>query len=101
MLQCSSLDEVRENIDHLDREIVRLLCERAHFVYQAARFKGKKSEVVVPERIEAIIAKVRHNTLEDGSDPDLMERIYRAMIDAFIWHETKVWKEIHADMDLK
>ncbi|MBF0094963.1 MAG: chorismate mutase [Alphaproteobacteria bacterium] len=98
--RCKNLDEVREHIDHLDREIVRLLCRRTHFVHQAARFKEKKSEVVVPERIEAIIAKVRHNALEDGTDPELMEKIYRAMIDAFIWHETRVWKEIHAGKDV-
>ena len=36
---CTTLEEVRENIDRLDQHIVTLLAERGHFVSQAARFK--------------------------------------------------------------
>lgn len=95
MRDCSSLDEVRREIDRLDRQLVALLAERAEYVRQAAGFKTDRHDVVVPERIEAIVLKVRHDALEEGTDPDLVEKIFRAMIDAFIIHEVKTWREMH------
>ncbi|MEO5372799.1 MAG: chorismate mutase [Alphaproteobacteria bacterium] len=95
MTMCGSLDEVRRNIDRLDREIVVLLAERSQYVRQAARFKPTRSDIVVPARIEEIVTRVRHVANELGADPELMEKIYRAMIDAFIWHEARAWADLH------
>ncbi len=95
MTECKSLAEVRDNIDRLDRRIVPLLAERAGYVEQAAGFKELKSQVVDTDRIEAIISKVRHLANEHETSPDLVEHIYRAMIDAFIMHESQVWKSLH------
>jgi|AGTN01.2.fsa_nt_gi Chorismate mutase len=97
MPECKNLQEVRENIDRLDRRLVPLLAERAAYVTQAARFKATKAAVIDPERIEQIILKVRHMAIEEGMDPDLVEHIYRSMIDAFIIHEAKVYKKLHPE----
>lgn len=96
MPECKDLAEVRENIDRLDRLLVPLLAERATYVEQAARFKATKAAVVDTPRIEQIILKVRHLAIEEGMDPDLVEHIYRSMIDAFIIHEAKVYTKLHA-----
>lgn len=95
--QCSTLAEVRENIDRLDRRIIPLLAERAGYVAQAGALKQQKSQVVDHERIEAIISKVRHQAIEEGMDPDLAENIYRAMINAYIMYETHIWKDLHPE----
>lgn len=95
MAQCKDLAEVREHIDRLDRQLVPLLAERATYVEQAAGFKANKAAVVDTPRIEAIILKVRHLANEEGMDPDLVEHIYRSMIDAFILHEAKVYMKLH------
>lgn len=97
MPECKDLAEVRENIDRLDRRIVPLLAERAGYVEQAARFKATKAAVVDPARIEQIILRVRHMAVEEGMDADLVEHIYRSMIDAFIVHEAKVYKTLHPE----
>jgi isochorismate pyruvate lyase len=94
-MKCESLEQVRENIDRLDRQIVPLLAERAAYVEQAARFKDTKAKVVDNDRIEAIILKVRHLAVEEGASPDLIENIYRAMINAFIIHESQEWVKVH------
>jgi isochorismate pyruvate lyase len=88
---CASLAEVRDNIDRLDRLIVPLLAERAGYVAQAGRLKDSRDKVVDVPRIEQIIAKVRALAGDEGMDSDLAERIYRAMIDAYIAYETGVW----------
>lgn len=95
MTECHSLADVRENIDRLDRQILPLLAERATYVEQAARFKERKNQVVDAERIEQIVLKVRHMANEFGMSPELAENIYRAMIDAYIIHESQVWKHLH------
>ncbi|HEX3021825.1 MAG TPA: chorismate mutase [Lachnospiraceae bacterium] len=38
-MQCNSLEEVRENIDQIDRQIIHLLAQRGGLVNQASRFK--------------------------------------------------------------
>lgn len=96
MTHCHNLDEVRANIDRLDAQIVALLSERQGFVAQAAGFKPTRAAVVVPERIEAIIEKVRALAVPHGGNPELMETIYRHMIDAYIAFEDKRWAEMHS-----
>jgi isochorismate pyruvate lyase len=95
MTDCNSLAEVREHINLLDARIVPLLAERAGYVRQAARFKQTKNAVVDTARIEQIALRVRHLANEEGVDPDLMEHIYRSMIDAYIVFEAKEWTSLH------
>jgi len=90
MTECASLDEVRAEIDRLDREIVRLMAERGTFVRQAARFKSSAADVPAPKRVEAVIAKVRALAGESGLEPEIAEATYRAMIGAFIDFERRV-----------
>lgn len=35
-MQCNSLEEVRENIDRIDNEIIKLIAERGTYVVQAS-----------------------------------------------------------------
>ncbi|MGE5503358.1 MAG: chorismate mutase [Actinomycetota bacterium] len=95
MTECNSLAEVRSHIDRLDSRIVPLLAERAGYVAQAARFKETKAKVVDVERIEEIVRRVRHLAVENAAQPDLIEHIYRAMMDAYIVFESQVWKDVH------
>lgn len=85
--EVSSLEEVRENIDRIDRQIVKLLAERQHFVKQAAHFKKSTDDVKAPSRVEAVISKVRNLASESDLDPNIAETIYRTMIDCFINNE--------------
>lgn len=39
IVDCGSLEEVREHIDAIDRQIVELLAERGGYVRQVMRFK--------------------------------------------------------------
>lgn len=96
-MECRSLGEVREHIDAIDRRIVEALADRCRYVEQAARFKPTKHDVMATERTEEIVLKVRHAALEEATDPDLVEKVYRAMIDAFTLHEAKVWRDLHPE----
>ena len=95
MTVCSSLNDVRRHIDRLDHDMVALIVERSHYVREAARFKKTRAEIVVPGRIEDIVTKVRHQADALGGDPELVERIFRTMIDVYIVHEAKAWVALH------
>lgn len=90
----SSLDEIRANIDKIDKEIVGLLCERGEFVKQAARFKTNASNIKDSQRLEQIVEKVTSYAKERGFDPFTIESIYRNMIDAFIQLEIKSYEHL-------
>lgn len=81
---CNFLEEVRAEIDQLDRQIVALLAERGAYVKQAARFKKTTDDVKAPARVEQVIAKVRALADELGANPNVTEQVYRAMIAAFV-----------------
>ncbi|MFT8322725.1 MAG: chorismate mutase [Bacillus sp. (in: firmicutes)] len=82
-----SLNEVREQIDLLDSQIVSLLKERSVFVAEAARFKKDRDEVKAPERVEAVIKKVRLLAEQNNVSQSLVEQVYRTMITCFIQEE--------------
>ncbi|MFO2464659.1 chorismate mutase [Pseudomonas sp. 15FMM2] len=84
---CTTLEQVRKNIDRLDHQIVALLAERGGFVSQAARFKKDSDSVKAPQRVEQVIDKVRDLSQSLGANPDVTEQVYRAMIAAFIQQE--------------
>ena len=94
---CTSIEDVRSNIDRIDRQIVALLAERGIFVKQAARFKKTTDDVKAPQRVEQVIAKVMALSQELGANPSVTEQVYRAMISGFISAELTE----HAALNIK
>ncbi|MBU2791522.1 chorismate mutase [Acidithiobacillus caldus] len=82
--ECNSIEEVRSNIDRIDRQIVTLLAQRGAYVKQAARFKKTAADVKAPQRVEQVISKVMALSIELGANPTVTEQVYRAMIAAFV-----------------
>ena len=62
---------------------------RQFYVDQSVRFKRTVQDVQSPERVEQVISKVRAQAVELGTDPDLVEHLYREMIQRFIQRELK------------
>lgn len=95
LMECETLDDVRVHIDRLDDIIAPLLCERAHYVHQAAKFKASPEAVIIPERIDAVAHHARAIAEKLGANPDLLEDLYRGMVDAYIRDEQRRWHEIN------
>ena len=88
--KCETIDEVRIEIDRLDKELVELLAERTGYVDQAVLFKKNPDEAVVEWRIEQVVKNVRKMAEDEGMDPDIAEAVWRTMIDQFIEHEREI-----------
>jgi isochorismate pyruvate lyase len=92
--KCTSLEEVRAEIDSLDEEIVRLIGRRAHYVKAAARFKTSEAHVAAPDRQKAMLAVRREWAGREGLDPALIEDLYRRLVAWFIDRELEHWRDL-------
>jgi isochorismate pyruvate lyase len=84
---CTTLADVRRRVDALDDLLVPLLVERGGYMTQAARIKNDPALVRDEPRIEAIVARVRARATAEGGQPDVIEAIYRSMMEAYIAYE--------------
>jgi len=94
-VKCKSLQEVRDNIDRLDEVIVGLLAERIDCVLQAAQFKETRGDVRIPVQIEFIVDRVREFATREGMDGDMVESIYRHIMEESIAREELRWDKIN------
>jgi isochorismate pyruvate lyase len=93
---CKSLSEVRENIDRIDRDLVRLMAERQKYVAEAGRFKANPAAVSAPARVEQVIEKVKALAHDQGLAESVAEKTFRAMIAGFEDYERDVWTKKNA-----
>lgn len=84
MNNCRDLNEVRENIDRIDNQIVKLIAERSYYVKQAANFKKETEDVKAPKRVEMVIEKVCKLAENNNVNPNIVEGVYRNMIKSFV-----------------
>jgi isochorismate pyruvate lyase len=90
---CEYLEDVREAIDALDREIVYLIGRRARYVEVAAHFKTDEESVRAPERQRTMLETRRRWAEENELDPDVIEDLYRTLLYYFINREMQERRE--------
>ena len=84
---CTTMADVRHHIDALDEVLVPLLVERSGYMTQAARIKQQSAQVRDEARIENIVEHVRALAQVHGGPPEVIEAIYRSMMEAYIAFE--------------
>ncbi len=88
---CKNIEDIRRAIDKLDEEIIALLGIRFQYVKEIVKFKEKDEEsIIANERREAVIRSRRELAVENGLDPDVIEELYRNLINHFITEELKL-----------
>ena len=95
MKKCNTLEELRSEIDTLDTELVELISQRTHLIRQAAAFKNSVDEVKAEERINFILARVRHKAISLGVNPNMISELFVTMIDEMV--ETEISEYRNAD----
>ncbi|MCC7320276.1 MAG: chorismate mutase [Rubellimicrobium sp.] len=85
---CRDMTELRAEIDRLDAELVRLLAERAAYIDRAAQIKaGVDLPARITPRVEEVVTNVRRHAMTHGLPPDLVEKLWRRLIDWSIARE--------------
>ena len=96
---CHSMEDVRRNIDALDDILVPLLVTRGGYMTQAARIKLDENQVRDEERIESIVARVCEQAAREGGEPEVIEAIYRSMMEAYIAYEHREFARLRSSAD--
>lgn len=95
--ECSNIEDVRAAIDAIDHEVVKALGLRSQYVKAITRFKKTKEDVQAPVRQAVVINQRRAWAAEEGLDPDVVEGIYRLLIDHFVSEELKALRLVETD----
>jgi len=89
---CAGMEQIRAQVNKVDREIVRLLGERLGYVRAAVAFKPDEDSIRNPDHWDAFFAARRKWAEEEGYDPAVIEAMYRALYD----YTVKVQLALHA-----
>lgn len=92
---CTTMEEVREEVDRLDRILVQLIAERQTYMDAAARIKPRADHVRVPWRIEDVVTKVLAEAEKHGLSKRIAEPVWREMIERCIEYEHEIWALEH------
>ena len=91
---CNNMDELRHQIDKLDVKIIELLANRSEFIDRATKLKKSNGMPArIPERIESVVSNARNAAEELDLDADLVEKIWRILINWSIQREAEIIRE--------
>lgn len=86
--ECRTMAELRTEIDRVDAALVALFGERAAYIDRAAELKtGLELPARIEARVEEVVANVRRHAGRHGLPPDLVERLWRKLIEWSIARE--------------
>jgi isochorismate pyruvate lyase len=89
--QLKTMIDLRAEIDATDRALVKLLAYRAGLIDRAIELKpGEGLPARIETRIEEVVGRVRDSALAEGLDPELIETLWRQLIDWSIAREEQV-----------
>jgi isochorismate pyruvate lyase len=90
---CQNIEEIRTEIDRIDREIIALIGQRFNYVKTAAKFKTNTTDVKAPERFKSMLEQRRIWAEAENLNPDVIENIYRDLVSYFINEELDSWNK--------
>jgi isochorismate pyruvate lyase len=90
MTNMNPLNELRHEIDALDRALIDLLAQRQKLVERV--LVVKKAEHLpgrIPARVNTVIDNACQRATEIGMNPDLARTVWSAMVEWFVQHEER------------
>ena len=88
--ECISKDEIRHQIDIIDKEIIALFAKRFQYVSEIVKFKSNAQSVVAQDRKDHVIKQRGEWAETHGLDKDTFEQIYRFLVDHNIGKELEI-----------
>jgi len=82
--QCSSMAELRSEIDRLDRSLVRLLSQRQRYIERAAEIKSQASDIRDEGRVQEVLAKVEAEAGRCNLDAGLARAVWQTLVERSI-----------------
>ena len=92
--ECTTMADIRVEIDRLDRALMTLFAERWGYIERATEIKRPLNlKADIPARVAEVKENARRNAAELGLDPDFYERFWGQLVERAIAHERKLLGE--------
>ncbi len=88
--ECTTIEEVRSEIDRIDRTLIEIIAQRRDYVHAVMQFKRNETDVHAHDRQRQVASTRRSWAEEEGLSPDMIEGLFRAMVDHFIAEELAI-----------
>ena len=90
--ECTNIQEIRTEIDEIDRQVIASFAKRFVYVKAASKFKTDATSVKAKERFAAMLKEIRIWAQEEGLNPDVIEKLYQDLVTYFIEEELNHWQ---------
>ena len=90
---CKNIQEIRAEIDRIDKEIIGILAERFEYVKEAAKFKSDIDAVLASNRHEDMAKQRMELSKSLNVDPDMIENVYKVLLDYYKQKQLEIWNE--------
>ena len=87
------LDLIRNRLDKLDTELLKLIKKRSNLVNEVLKVKVYKNQIIDQKRINFILKLIRKKSIQMKIDPKITNRIWKNMIWSFIDYENRNFKK--------
>jgi len=94
--ECVRKEEVRDEIDRIDRTIMELFALRFEYVKAIVQFKHDHHAIVAQDRKDHVIDKRAEWARELGLDPQPFADMYRLLIDSNIQKELALLNQLNS-----
>ena len=91
-VECQNIEEIRRQIDEIDHAVISLIGKRFSFIQQIVKYKHKTDEVWAKDRYVAVINERREFAARHNLNPDLIEDLYRILMDYSIKEQLELLK---------
>ncbi len=89
---CNSIDEIRNEIDKLDKQIIQLFSKRHEFVREIVHYKTDEESVVAQSRKDKVINERASLAGDLGLDREIFKQIYTLLVESNINKELELLK---------
>ncbi len=88
---CQNISEIRQAIDEIDKAVIDALGNRFDYVKAASKFKTNVDSVKAADRFATMLNQRRNWAEAAGLNPDVIETMYRDLVNYFIREELQHW----------
>lgn len=91
---CETMKDVREGVDHVDRELMALLARRFGYMDAAARIKPDRAAVRDEPRKAQVISAAMTDARERGLPEAVIGQMWEVLVEGSIAYEFARWDDI-------
>ena len=81
---CKNIEDIRKEIDAIDKQVIGLLGARLQYVKAIVRFKKDEEDILARQRYAEVLLERRKLAEKHDLDPDIIENIYKSLMQYFI-----------------